>query len=348
MTSVTDYWRICDLRLFGKALKALQDAVHSTEPKSRIATAYAISILLKIETTLPRCDSVGQDLHPIFVPVVETNWVAHAGGLCALLESIGPFEASEDELFHLLRDNFGPMVSYAFGRGEKSFLSRPEWLSILRQRCTSSSAERLSLDVLEQLALLPTAILPVAAYHEATGALDDSTTLVDACRVRHRLRKMEPTIKRLLNDQSETIIAPCICSGSPVKSIYLFHLGAELCRAVTYHDMLAIIMNHAILSVTPRSVSRAQLEEEIETFSVRIWMMHEQGRHLRPMGFFFYMTALNVTYESAKEQSTKNWIVALMNEVQGGVREGGNNYWTEEMILARSRAASGRGPMPPD
>lgn len=167
------------------------------------------------------------------------------------------------------------------------------------------------------------------------------------CRVRYRLREIEPTIKRLLNDHSESTIAPCTCIGSPVKSIYVFHTGVELCRAVTYHDMLAIIMNQAILSVTPGSASRAQLEEEIETFSTRIWMMHKYGRHLRPMGFYFYMTALNVTYESAKEQSPKDWIVALLNVVQGGVRESGNNYWTEELARTRGLAASGRSSMPP-
>lgn len=122
-------------------------------------------------------------------------------------------------------------------------------------------------------------------------------------------------------------------------------IGVELCRAIAYHDTLAIIMDQAIVSVTPDSPSRPQLEKEIETLSTRIWMMAEQGRHLRSIGFYFYMTALNVTYGSAKERSTQDWIVALMNELQGGVRENGNGYCTRGTVLTRSRAASGRWPI---
>ena len=69
-------------------------------------------------------------------------------------------------------------------------------------------------------------------------------------------------------------------------------------------------------------------------------MFHEQAARVGSFGMHYYPTALSLSFESAMNRETEEWIIELLNLLQGR-NPVTDIVWTTEEILNRARATSG-------
>jgi hypothetical protein len=70
-------------------------------------------------------------------------------------------------------------------------------------------------------------------------------------------------------------------------------------------------------------------------------MMHEYVAGLKPLRHFFYISSLLVSCESAETEEMRTWILGMLNDLEGRSSEAGD-LWTEDAVMVRSLAATGR------
>lgn len=179
-------------------------------------------------------------------------------------------------------------------------------------------------------------------FHKFRKTYDENyrtTGLTQTLQIRESLEEIESSISSLLNDPSHACVMPCSDADSPVNNIYIFQDGIELSRSVAYHAMLLIICNNIIGYFGKNADSAMVLDAQNTILSERIWMLHDQARHLRTLGSFYYMTPLIVSFGTTSNKETRSWILGMLNEIQG---RGTDTAWTREIVLSRCQLISGR------
>ena len=235
-------------------------------------------------------------------------------------------------------------MAHSFAYGKSCYLSRPEWQAILIERQATSKTERLFYQILGQMAFWPGLAREISAVRSAEDKDAFSSTFTEVLQMRTSLQELEPHIKRLLDSSGYVVTDMPISAGSPMPNVYKFGREIELCRIVAYHAMLLIVSNRMLALLDPVLAADFDVLGQNFDLSRRIWMLHEDVRGLRPCGYFFYVTVLLITLESAQDQDTREWIITILNEVQGRTLDSGK-WWDEDMILSMSGALYGRWPM---
>ncbi|KAK4503043.1 hypothetical protein PRZ48_006470 [Zasmidium cellare] len=322
--------RKLDAALYGKALAAIHTALESPAERTCISTFLSVVLLGRLETVLATRQLAR-------IPC----WSVHAAGISALLRYRGVFDPSDDTVFHAVLENFGPIVAHHIVRDQDCFLAAPEWQESLfpsTRKRTVTPADDLLYRVFAQLAHLPTLLKYFKVFRRGRLQDDFARTMDLAALMSMELRAIGSIMdKDILTDVE---IGPVSeeDAQAPVDAVYL-HPSPPIVRLIAWHAVLSNIVDKVLIalvtmaqdgSVDERSRTLDELRSHALAVSKRVWMLCEEARQKGLIQFYFYPGVLAATYDSAEGEGEREWIVGLLNDVQGGTWE--ENLWTHEAV----------------
>lgn len=317
--------RTLDPKLYGRALKAINEALAHEEARNCVGTFLAVVLIGRLESLLaPR--------QLARIPC----WSVHAAGISELLKYRGVFDPNNRTIYHALLENFGPIMAHSVFQGEDCFLSAREWQAAFRKRQSDSDFDRILVQVFAQLAFLPSLIKTFRQFRQSTeGAFEKTLDL--ALTMYDTLSDIGDVLQREIISRLDIGPPTWMDINAPIRLVYL-NPGHDRSRMISWHAVLTLIANKTLISLSqmaptehsPIWYSTQDLREQNRVISQRVWMLSEEARRMGLMQFYFYPGAISSTIDCASSQSERDWIVDLLNEVMGSTWQ--RATWTEEAV----------------
>ncbi|KAI0376963.1 hypothetical protein F5Y04DRAFT_194412 [Hypomontagnella monticulosa] len=318
--------RKLDLKLYGSALRDLRKALQDTGKLNRMETLLATLVMCRVEATI----ATTADL-----PHLIVTWSVHLLGVGYLLERLGP-EALKDKLvFSVLLEMVCELSSHYYASDESFFLASPEWQRALTEIKDPPLVDKLLLAVFAQMAEFPDVMRDLRRYH--TGQMPFEYVYSRTKAMWEAFQAIEGPMRSIIQDGSLVKRQPACSPSSPVQEVYEAESDIVV-RVCCLHAVGCIVAHNMFLAVDQDSLS--EIEQGKRMLSQRIWMFHEQAIRVGSFGMHYYPTALLLTYDSAESEDTKDWIVEMLNLLQGR-NPATDHMWTSEEVFRRCQATSG-------
>lgn len=322
--------RKLDAALYGKALAAIHNALESPAQRTCISTFLSVVLLGRLETVLATRQLAR-------IPC----WSVHAAGISALLRYRGVFDPSDDTVFHAVLENFGPIVAHHIVRDQDCFLAAPEWQDSLfpsSRKRKVAPVDDLLYRVFAQLAHLPTLLKYFRVFRRGRRQGDFARTMDLAALISMELRAIGSVMDKDILSNIDVGSVADEDVKAPVQLVYVLP-GSDVVRLIAWHAVLSNIVDKVLIAlvqmaedgeVSERERSLEELRNHALTVSRRVWMLSEEARQKGLIQFYFYPGVLAATYDSAQSDAERDWIVDLLNDVQGGTWE--ENLWTHAAV----------------
>lgn len=322
--------RKLDPALYGKALTAIHDALESPAQRTCISTFLAVVLLGRLETVLATRQLAR-------IPC----WSVHAAGISALLRYRGVFDPSDDTVFHAVLENFGPIVAHHIVRDQDCFLATPEWQQSLFPSYSKRKVgpvDELLYRVFAQLARLPTLLRYFKMFRRGGKEGAFAKTIDLAALISIELRAVGSVMDMEILDNLDVGFVNDEDVKAPVSLVYVLP-GSDVVRLIAWHAVLSNIVDKVLISLVQMAEDGDEQEQErslkeLKTHALavsrRVWMLSEEARQKGLIQFYFYPGVLAATYDSAQSDSERDWIVDLLNDVQGGTDF--EHLWTHDAV----------------
>lgn len=321
--------RKLDPSLYGKALTAIHRALESPEQRTSISTFLSVVLLGRLETVLATRQLAR-------IPC----WSVHASGISELLRYRGI--NNDETVFQAVLENFGPIVAHSIVRDQDCFLSAPEWQESLfspRKRRKVGVVNGLLYRVFAQLSRLPTLLKTFKVFRRSGndgGAF--ARTMDLASIISMELRAIGGVMDRDILGNLDVGRVSGEDFKAPIEFVYVLP-GGDVVRLIAWHSVLSNIVDKVLIALLrmaedgdaeERERSLAELRRDALVASRRTWMLSQEAKQKGVIQFYFYPGVLAVTYDSARIDAEREWIVDLLNDVQGSTWS--ENLWTHEAV----------------
>lgn len=325
--------RKLDPTLYGKALAAIHKALEDPAQRSCISTFLSVVLLGRLETVLATRQLAR-------IPC----WSVHAAGISELLRYRGVFDPNNDDddtVFNAVLENFGPIVAHSITKDQDCFLAAPKWQASLFSPCSRrnvGTVDGLLYRVFAQLSRLPTLLKNFRVFQRGGKERDFARTMDLAVSISMELRAVGSVMDgEILANLDVGFVAEDDIKA-PVRVVYVLP-GSDVVRLIAWHAVLSNIVDKVLIALVEmaddaeteqRERSLEELRNDKLVVSRRVWMLSEEARQKGLIQFYFYPGVLAVTYDSAQDDSEREWIVDLLNDVQGSTWT--ENLWTHEAV----------------
>lgn len=286
-------------------------------------------------------------------------WSPHAGGVSALVQSLGPTGFTDDLLFSVFVENYHTVVSHAVVSRTECFLADPAWLDMFSppwaststSTSTSSSSpyEELHYQLLRNLPSFARIfkLLGIARREGSRESLEN--VFHESLQLAQVLKAMDSSIEALLLDGATITHLdervppqdPATSHHPPIDFLYEAS-DLDLPRIICYHGYFSLVVGTVLVWLGSSAASTAAatgfdsppvhvLRPYHLELSRRIWAFHRQALKFGPLAFDFYAQALFMTYDQAESEETREWVVALLNQVQRRHRSS-DDMWTKDSV----------------
>ncbi|KIW82971.1 hypothetical protein Z517_02214 [Fonsecaea pedrosoi CBS 271.37] len=305
--------------LYGHTLRclrmALEDVVQLKSRQTLLATIVMAQIdAATLTTTLPN---------------LQATWSAHLSGVGFLLEHQGVETVGDDLTSDIITDVLQP-------RHQPFFLGSPKWKVAFCERPADSLCQRLSVKIFRIMTVWPDVMGGLRGYH--CGKVEFDSVLSKVMSMSATLESMEGQVQMILADSAQVRTRPATAKDSPVDEVYQLD-DSTIPRVCCYHALCTIVTLNMLAALQGWS---AELREHAASVSKRIWMCHEYVLGVGIFGLHYYPTALLLSYGSAESDRVRDWIVSLLNHLQGRTNPATDALWTRDELAARCFAVSGR------
>lgn len=326
--------RKLDPSLYGKALAAIHTALECPVQRTCISTFLSVVLLGRLETVLATRQLAR-------IPC----WSVHAAGISELLRYRG---INDDEtVFQAVVENFGPIVAHSIFRDQDCFLASPEWQESLfyshgRRKKSVGIVDGLLYRVFAQLSSLPTLLKDFRIFRRRCHTEEAFARTMDlAALMSMELRTIGAVMDREILGNLDVGFLPDEDLKAPISLVYILP-ASDVVRLIAWHSVLSNIVDKVLIALVQtsemsedneaeeRSRSLEELRNDALLVSQRVWMLSEEAKQKGVIQFYFYPGVLAVTYDSARNDAEREWIVDLLNEVQGSTWA--EDLWTHEAV----------------
>lgn len=214
-------------------------------------------------------------------------------------------------------------------------MASPRWQQFFSGHKGLGTVNTLLFKILRPMALFPDVMRGLRRYY--LGQIEHEYIRSRVQQMCDAVRSFEAPVQNIIKDASLVAKSAPHSSESPVDEVYRTEDFA-VSRLCCVHAVTILTTNN-MLSALDGHVSE-EIRRKNRSMSERIWKFHEQAADVGSYGMHYYPSALILSYESAQSRETEDWIVGLLNLVQGR-KPATHMMWTREEIAVRCKGTRG-------
>ncbi|RFU27823.1 hypothetical protein B7463_g8509, partial [Scytalidium lignicola] len=270
------------------------------------------------------CVVIVLSIYELFKYETARAWIAHAGGISAIIKAWGPQQIMSDFDMALFTAQYGSIVMGTLFSGQDCFLATPEWDAVYK-RCfrQQNPPDKISFDILEGLTTL-SPLLRDTRTLLAAPSTDNSLVLLPSVvaraeKLRVRILRHSHQVESDFNDQG-IVFYTVAAAGSPgflQRELWFCNHKVAMRYGLYWASTIiaARILQRLHSLQDPNSPLVVAFEEEIQSCALKIMQSVVYLRTFAPFGALYMTFALHVVSAVTKPQSTRLWVRDALKEL---------------------------------
>ncbi|KAH8807529.1 hypothetical protein F5884DRAFT_789454 [Xylogone sp. PMI_703] len=269
------------------------------------------------------CAAMVLSSYELFKYETARAWIAHAGGVSAIIRAWGPERIVSDFDISLFTSHYGAIVMSSLFTGQDCYLTSPEWEPV-KKRCMEqkSHLDLISFDIVTRLSTLSPLVRETRTLL-ANPSSDYSLLLFPSleARVQAFRAELQKNSNKIVSDfNNPKIVMHRPGTGNPPFLQQELHFSNhKIAMRYGLYWASAIIADKLLQRLyniyEPDSAHLIELEDEMQLFAVNIMQSVAYLRTVAPFGALYVTFALQVVAAVIEPESTRVWIKDALVEL---------------------------------